>query len=685
MRNLSKTSKRRGTLAVATLSVVAVVLPAVASAANESAQIDRFIEQDLIRQKTRPLPASTDEEFLRRIYLDIIGRIPTAEEAKTFLDFEAPNKRSVLINELLDSEGYVSHSFNWWADLLRIKSDIQNGDGDSYARWIKNAIRENRPYNEVVRDLITAKGFTWDNGAVGYYLRDSGMPLDNMSNTTQVFLGTRLVCAQCHNHPFDDWKQTDYYEMAAYTYNSVDTRVRPEQIGFDIGDMRKQDREDRYVRDAFNDLFQPLSYGVYPVERTLKLPHDYQYSDADPYDEVRPSTMFGDRAKGKDLREAYAEWLTSQTNARFTTVYVNRLWARVFGRGIVDPLDDFKGKPGSRTESANQISNRYALDYLTRLAPQLRYDTKAILRILFNTRTYQRQAFGDDIPEDTLYHFQGPVLRRMSGEQMWDSFMTVAVPDIDGRKSRRSMPSESRYQSEAEQLLALDKKDVFKLAEDIADLERDLASKSSGLRADALKARENGNGARARELQKEIQDLVNEKEKKVNELKQATFANAGNGSSMMAMTSTTMMEEAEEDTPELDDSKWAGYDKGYLRASELESPAPNGHFLRQFGQSDRETIDNSSKQPSVDQALTLLNSPVFDQMFHEKSKLAKDLATATSDKEKQDLLFLGLLSRYPRENERAIIAQQFEKYGEDKAVRNVAWALINTQEFCFLQ
>ncbi|CAN5214885.1 hypothetical protein BH23VER1_BH23VER1_20030 [soil metagenome] len=680
---------RLGALALATLGVVALALPLTASGANESQQIDRFVEQDLIRQKTRPLPASTDEEFLRRIYLDIIGRIPTYEEAKSFLDHEAPNKRSLLINELLDSEGYVSHSFNWWADLLRIKSNIQDGDGDSYARWMKGAIRENKPYNEIVSDLISAKGFTWDNGAVGYYLRDSGMPLDNMSNTTQVFLGTRLVCAQCHNHPFDDWKQTDYYEMAAYTYNSVDTRVRPEQLGFELS---RRNSDDRYVREAFNDLFQPLSYGVYPTERNLQLPHDYQYSDADPYDEVKPSTMFGDRARpsrGQDLRAAYADWLTSRDNARFTTVYVNRLWKRVFGRGIVEPVDGFKGKPGSKTESENQISNRYALDHLTRLAQQKDYDTKSLLRILFNTRTYQRQAFGDDIPEDTLYHFQGPVLRRMTGEQLWDSFMTVAVPDLDERKTNRSMPGESRYQSEAEKLLALDKKDVEALAKSIADLERDLADSSADLRRQALSARESGDTAKAREIQKQIEKLVDDKEKAANKLKQDAYASASTGSPMMstAMTSTTAMMDQDGQSADsgYDDSRWSGYEKDYVRASELESPAPNGHFLQQFGQSDRETIDNSSTQPSVDQALTLLNSPIFDQMFHEKSKLAQDLAKATTEEQKQDTLFLGLLSRYPRENERALITQQVEKYGEAKAVRNVAWALINTQEFCFMQ
>ena len=128
-----------------------------------------------------------------------------------------------------------------------------------------------------------------------------------------------------------------------------------------------------------------------------------------------------------------------------------------------------------------------------------------------------------------------------------------------------------------------------------------------------------------------------------------------------------------------------GYDKGFVRASELASPAPAGHFLRQFGQSDRETIEAATRQPSVDQALTLLNSPIFDQMFHDKSKIAQDLAKASSMEEKQDIIFLGLLSRYPRDADRELMNKQVAKYGEDKAFKNITWALMNTQEFVFFQ
>lgn len=677
---------------LAGFSVVSLPAPAVASP-KDSQQIDMFVEQNLKRNRLQPLPPSTDEEFLRRIYLDIIGRIPTAEEAKAFLDRESPTKRSELINELLDSDGYVSHTFNWWADILRVQTEQQNAGGVEYANWVKNAIRENMPYDQFVHQLISASGFTWDNGAVGYYLRDAGMPLDNMSNTTQIFLGTRLVCAQCHDHPFDRWKQMEYFQMAAFTYNTVDTRIRPETLlGLDK-DMERANRRgnvDRQLRDALNDLFEPLSYGVQEVNRELKLPHDYKYKDGDPNEPVRPRAMFSEpslsRSK-KNMRENYADWLTSPENPRFTHVIANRLWKRVMGRGLVEPVDDWKDD--------TEPSNRYVLDHLVRMLKQNRYDQKEILRTLFNTRTYQRQCYGEDIPEDTPYHFPGPVLRRMSAEQFWDSFMTVAVPGVDDRRGDYANRGYSRAKQEADRLLSMNPKDILAMAERIAEQNREFDERATALRSQMADARKAGNGQRAQELQRELNTLNGQKDQRIAEIKKETFASVDAGKeegglAMMRRDDEPAMMMADQkmkegETPVAGSRNWDGYDKGFVRASELRSPADNGHFLRQFGQSDREIIQNASREPSVDQALTLLNSPIFDQMFHDKSKLAIDLATAADVEEKKNLVFLALLSRYPRDEERELIDAQISQYGEEKAFRNVAWALMNTQEFCFLQ
>lgn len=194
----------------------------VLSAKAAAARIDAALAEAWKKDGVKANAPVSDETWVRRVYLDAIGRIPTADEIEAFVADKAPDKRSVLIDRLLDSEGYVSHFYNFWADLLRVNTETVPGGGrlsqEMYARWIRQCLRENKPYDQFVRELLTTQGPIWKSGAPGYYLRDPGMPLDNLSNTVQVFLGTRIVCAQCHDHPFDKWKQLDYYKLAAFTY-----------------------------------------------------------------------------------------------------------------------------------------------------------------------------------------------------------------------------------------------------------------------------------------------------------------------------------------------------------------------------------------------------------------------------------------------------------------------------------
>src|ERR1051326_2560428 len=200
--------------------------PSLAEIQAAARNIDQYLQAGYKEHKVQPNPPANDDVFLRRIYLDIVGRIPTGPETLAFRDDHDPNKRAKLIDKLLDSEGYVHHNFTWWADLLRIQSGNRPGayGGQAYANWIKQSLRENKPYDKIVYELITADGFPWENGASGFYLRDDGMPLDHMATTVQIFLGTSLQCAQCHDHPFDKWSQLEFYEMAAFTYG-VQTRA----------------------------------------------------------------------------------------------------------------------------------------------------------------------------------------------------------------------------------------------------------------------------------------------------------------------------------------------------------------------------------------------------------------------------------------------------------------------------
>lgn len=192
-------------------------------ALGRAKEIDALVLTKLEQQKLQPNARATDEVFLRRVYLDTVGRIPSLKETQAFLAETAADKRTKLIDQLLASPGYQQHYFNFWADVLRLKSTAIGGAqslpaGLAYADWLKQSLGANKPYDVMVKELITAEGKTYDNGAVGFYIRDYNMQLDNMAVTTQVFLGTQMVCAQCHDHPFDKWSMMDYYQMAAHTF-----------------------------------------------------------------------------------------------------------------------------------------------------------------------------------------------------------------------------------------------------------------------------------------------------------------------------------------------------------------------------------------------------------------------------------------------------------------------------------
>ncbi len=307
---------------------------------NPSAQIDRIIEKSWKAAGVTGNPMTSDAVFLRRIYLDAIGRIPTLAEAHEFLDSTDKNKRSHLIEQLLHSEGYANHYLNFWADILRI--DSTKGGGYNvvpfYMNFVRESLAENMPYDQFVRELITARGQAIENGAIGYTFRDAGMPLDHMANTVRVFLGTRLECAQCHNHPFDKWTQMDFYHMAAFSYGM---KNRNGQTYGDQQDFQRRyfpeiDGGDRGRRNLLKSSLQYISAPLRTDPAVLhdelmqpKLPHDYQYDDAEPEQKIGPATMFGDNPDiGADSGrvEVYADWMTSPENPRFTKVIVNRLW-----------------------------------------------------------------------------------------------------------------------------------------------------------------------------------------------------------------------------------------------------------------------------------------------------------------------------------------------------------------------
>ena len=181
-------------------------------------RINRVIERRLAESKIPYNAPVNDHLFVRRIYLDLTGTIPRYEQIESFVRSRNPYKRSLLINQLLASEGFVSHTYNYFADMFRIQSNVpgENLRMDAFSSWLKDSLRSNKPYNRLVYDMVSATGRMQENPAVGYHLRDIGMKLDHVSFMTKIFLAKDITCAQCHDHPFEEWTQMDYYTFAAF-------------------------------------------------------------------------------------------------------------------------------------------------------------------------------------------------------------------------------------------------------------------------------------------------------------------------------------------------------------------------------------------------------------------------------------------------------------------------------------
>ncbi len=783
-----------------TLTLIATASVLSAAEQTPSQKIDSLIADNLKKQGIEANAPITDDVFLRRVYLNIGGRIPTIEEAEAFHTSTYENKRERLIDDLIHSEAFTSNFYHFWADILRVNNEVDGAAKDAYQLWIRNSIAENKPYDEMVRELVTATGKIWDNGATGYYFRDRGMPLDNMSNTVRVFLGTRLECAQCHNHPFDKWTQMDYYEMAAFSFGmnarSYESANRglvkdalneralaaysketqqlsglkdfPEmknekQIEQALaGNPKKKKREGKAVgrgkipafleankmseerfreiakagfdvasleRDKYRDyqqvmkeLYDPLQYtNVSEKTNTApKLPHDYQYSDGDPHQEIQPKTMFGADINPAELDdkkiELYANWMTSPENPTFTKVIVNRLWKEVFGMGVFEPVDDL-------TDNV-EPSNPALLAYLQELMISLDYDVKAFLAVLYNTETYQRGADRNEIVLGMPYHFQGPILRRMSAEQIWDSLVALALPEADHYRPalKKQLATVERVRQIYISLEERPFDDFMAMLEEIAPVISGKAEAEEKVRSQMVIAKNEGNEERYQELRRELKSAGNNLKQKIAEIGYihlnkkvdggelllamgmneiaANMMDSSDGAQNSVVTDLPKVEfkktEMPADLSRTERKQWAADQKsdyrtytslisGMARASELPSPAPRGHFLRDFGQSDREVIENAADHASVPQALNLLNGKMVEALTNKYSTFGKRLHEAGNIDEKTRMIFQAMLTRQPTEKELGLVQKAIENEGEEEALEGIVWALLNTQQFMFVQ
>jgi hypothetical protein len=351
--------------------------------------IDQFIDAKLRRLKIQPSPAVDDATFLRRVSEDLTGQLPTPEEVRAFVSDAAPSslKRSREIDRLMARPSFVDHWTLKWGDLLQVNRKYLGDKGAwEFRDWVRESVARNKPYDQFVRELLTSRGSSDENPAANYF-RVTREAKPTMEKTTQVFLGVRMVCTQCHDHPFERWTQNQYYEMTSF-FSTVG--LRP---GFESGEEIVFDKRDDYdVRHPKDDRVMKPKFLVAATVASLA-----------------PVPL----PDGANRRLALADWITSKENPFFAKSMANRMWSYFLGKGIIDPVDDIR--------ASNPPVNEALLNALTKDFKDHNYDLKRLIRTIVNSRTYQAGIETNEWNETDKVNFSHAVPRRLNAEQLMDA------------------------------------------------------------------------------------------------------------------------------------------------------------------------------------------------------------------------------------------------------------------------
>jgi hypothetical protein len=366
------------------------------SAPRENNYIDKHVFAKLRSLRTNPSELCSDTVFARRAYLDLLGLLPTADEARAFTAGTRKDKRARLVDQLLRREEFAEFWALKWADLFRTEEKTIDRKGvQAFHGWIAQALRENKPVDVFVREIVASRGSTYLNPPANYYraLRD---PVTRAEATAQVFLGVRLQCAQCHNHPFDRWSQDDYYDWA-----SVFARVN-----YKVLQNNRRDNLDKHEFIGEQIVYLANEGGV--TNARSGKPASARFLGA-------PRKL----AQGEDPLRELADWIT--TNPLFARSQVNRTWFHLMGRGLVEPIDDFRPtNPSSHPELLDQLAKDFAAQ---------KFDLRWLVRLVMNSRAYQLSAEPNETNASDELNYSHVLPRRLTAEQLLDSqHEALAVP-----------------------------------------------------------------------------------------------------------------------------------------------------------------------------------------------------------------------------------------------------------------
>jgi hypothetical protein len=357
--------------------------------------VDEHVFARLKKLRVNPSEVCSDTIFLRRAYLDLLGVLPTPDEARRFLGDQRAGKRSRLIDALLERPEFPEFWALKWSDVLRNEEKQLDKKGTQlFFMWIKGSLAANKPLNEFARELIAARGSSYADPASNYYraLRD---PQTRAEATAQVFLGIRMQCAKCHNHPFDQWTQTDYHRWTAFFA----------RVQYRILENNRKDKLDLHEFDGEQIIFMDRdSEHLHPVSKEALKP---RFLGADAPD----MGTDGDRLR------RLADWVADVNNPFFARTQVNRVWSYLLGRGIVEPNDDFR--------LSNPPVNPELLDALAKDFVKHRFDLKHLIRTIMNSRTYQLSVHPNDTNRDDETNFSRGLVRSLQAEQLLDAIASA--------------------------------------------------------------------------------------------------------------------------------------------------------------------------------------------------------------------------------------------------------------------
>ena len=358
-------------------------------------KIDQFLAAHWQEERVKPSPLADDAESLRRLYLDLVGRIPTMKEARSFLEDRTPDKRVRLVRRLLEEGAHVEHFVNVWRDLLVPETNNDNVQGqlDSFNDWLRKQFTQNVLYDRMVAELLTVpfggerlrsrrmmRSEPSDPAAPSpraFYLAKDAKPENLAASTARLFLGVSIECAQCHNHPFASWTRQHFWGFAAF-----------------FAGLQRDSENNGAIREVFD-------------RRDIKVPGSLASIEARFLDETQPRWKYNVGA-----RTTLAEWLTSAGNPYFARATVNRLWAHFFGSGLVEPVDDFRtDNPPSHPELLDELAQQFIAN---------RFDLRYLLRSIAASRAYQLSSAAPASPSSPRL-FAHMAVKGLSPEQLFDS------------------------------------------------------------------------------------------------------------------------------------------------------------------------------------------------------------------------------------------------------------------------